>query len=124
MIATNLSPAAAAEAGRLREHFGFLRDVVAEMERSVPYASALVRFSDGHSIDLRDGEQSGRRTDPQSGVVLTASNGHALEESASDGIDQDSVRRTAAELVERVRDHQKDGSEPELAIKADGPGDA
>jgi len=124
MTATNLSPAAAAEAGRLRERFGFLRDVVNEMERSVPYASALVRFSDGHSIDLRDGEQSARRTDPQSGVVLTASNGHALEESASDAIDADSVRRAATELVERVRGHRPDGQEPELAIEADGPGDA
>jgi len=124
MTATNLSPAAAAEAGRLRERFGFLRDVVNEMERSVPYASALVRFSDGHSIDLRDGEQSARRADPQSGVVLTASNGHALEESASDAIDADSVRRAATELVERVRGHRPDGQEPELAIEADGPGDA
>jgi TldD protein len=124
MAATNLSPAAAEEAGALRTRFGFLRDVVTEMERSVPYASALVRFSDGHSIDLRDGEQSARRTDPQSGVVLTASNEHALEESASDAIDVDSVRRMAAELVERVRDHQPDGPEPDLAIQADGPGDA
>jgi TldD protein len=124
MTPTNLSPGAAAEAGRLRERFGFLRDVVAEMERSVPYASALLRFSDGHSIDLRDGEQSARRTDPQSGVVLTASNGHTLEESASDAIDVDSVRRTAAELVDRVRTHQPDGPEPALDIQADGPGDA
>jgi TldD protein len=124
MTATSLSPAAAEEAQRLRERFGFLREVVAEMERSVPYASALVRFSDGHSIDLRDGEQSARRQDPQSGVVLTASNGHALEESASDAIDMDSIRRTARDLVERVRHHYADGPEPELAIQADGPGDA
>src|SRR5437588_8304690 len=123
MTATNLSPAAAAEAGRLRERFGFLRDVVIEMERSVPYASALVRFSDGHSIDLRDGEQSARRQDPQSGVVLTASNGHALEESASDAIDVDSIRAAARDLVERVRHHQVDGPEPELGIHADGRGD-
>jgi TldD protein len=124
MTATSLSPAAAEEAQRLRERFGFLREVVAEMERSVPYASALVRFSDGHSIDLRDGEQSARRQDPQSGVVLTASNGHALEESASDAIDVDSIRSTARDLVERVRHHHADGPEPELAIQADGPGDA
>jgi TldD protein len=123
MTATDLSPAAATEAQLLREQFGFLREVVEEMERSVPYASALVRFSDGHSIDLRDAEQSARRQDPQSGVVLTASNGHALEESASDAIDVDSIRRTARELVERVRHHQVDGPEPELAIQADGPGD-
>jgi len=124
MTATDLSPAAAAEAQRLREQFGFLREVVDEMERDVPYASALVRFSDGHSIDLRDGEQSARRQDPQSGVVLTASNGHALEESASDAFDVDSIRSTSRDLVERVRHHHADGPEPELAILADGPGDA
>ena len=123
MSATDLSPPAAMEAQRLREQFGFLQEVVEEMERSVPYASALVRFSDGHSIDLRDGEQSARRQDPQSGVVLTASNGHALEESASDAIDVDSIRAAARDLVERVRHHQVDGPEPELAIHADGPGD-
>ena len=75
MSSLDLSPVAAAEAQRLRERFGFLREVVEEMERSVPYASALVRFSDGQSIDLRDGEQSASRQDPHSGVVLTASNG-------------------------------------------------
>jgi len=120
----DISPAAAGEAQRLRERFGFLREVVDEMERSVPYASALVRFSHGQSIDLRDGEQSASRQDPQSGVVLTASNGHALEESASDAIDAESVLRTARELVDRVRHHHEDGPEPELAIQADGPGDA
>ena len=124
MATLDLSPAAAGEAQRLRERFGFLREVVDEMERSVPYASALVRFSDGQSIDLRDGEQSASRQDPQSGVVLTASNGHALEESASDAIDAESVLRTARELVDRVRHHHEDGPEPELAIQAGGPGDA
>ena len=124
MSSLDLSPVAAAEAQRLRERFGFLREVVEEMERSVPYASALVRFSDGQSIDLRDGEQSASRQDPHSGVVLTASNGHALEESASDAIDAESVRGTARELVARVRHHHEDGPEPELAIQADGPGDA
>ena len=124
MATLDISPAAAGEAQRLRERFGFLREVVDEMERSVPYASALVRFSHGQSIDLRDGEQSASRQDPQSGVVLTASNGHALEESASDAIDAESVLRTARELVDRVRHHHEDGPEPELAIQADGPGDA
>jgi TldD protein len=124
MAATTLSPAAAAEAQRLRHQFGFLREIVGEMERSVPYASALVRFSEGQTIDLRDAEQSAGRPDPQSGVVLTVSNGHSLEESASDAIDPHSIRRTARELVDRVRQHRPDGPEPELAIQAEGPGDA
>jgi TldD protein len=124
MTSPDLSPSAAAEAQRLREHFGFLRDVVAEMERSVPYASALIRFNEGQSIDLRDSEQSASRQDPFSGVVLTASNGHALEESASDAIDAGSINRMARELVERVRNRHPDGPEPELAIQANGPGDA
>ena len=123
MSALDLSSADADEALRLRERFGFLREIVDEMERSVPYASALIRFSNGQSIDLRDGEQSASRNDPQSGVVLTASNGHSLEESASDGIDAESIRHAARDLVERVLHHRPDGPEPELAIQADGPGD-
>jgi TldD protein len=119
-----LSPAAAARADQLREQFGFLREVIAEMEREVPYAAALVRFNEGQSIDLRDGEQSASRQDPQSGVVLTASNGHFLEESASDATDPASVRAAARRLIERTKTYRPDGLEPELRITPTSPHDA
>ena len=117
-----LSPQAAGVAADLRERFGFLRDVVAEMERSVPYAAALVRFGSGSSIVLRDGEQQANRLDPQSGIVLTASTGYELEETATDDLDPASVRAAAAALVERVRRASSDGLPP-LDIVPDGPPD-
>jgi len=89
-------------AAGLRERYGFLRQVVAEMERSVPYAAALVSGADGVRLSLRDGEQQAGRRDPQQGIVLTAVHGAYLEEVATDATDEASVRRAAADLVARV----------------------
>jgi TldD protein len=91
-----------AEPQRLRDEFSYLRDVVAEMERSVPYASALVKSEDGVRISLRDGEQQANRPDPRTGVVLTASNGAFLEEEATGDTSEEAVRAAAARLVERA----------------------
>lgn len=111
----------AAAAADLRAQFGFLREVVADMERSVPYAAALMRASDGLRVDLRDGGQTANRLDPMAGVVLTASNGHALEETATDQTDPDSVRAAAAELVSRVRARTSNGTHPALDIVPEAP---
>lgn len=121
---TSLSAVDAAAAADLRERYGFLREVVAEMERSVPYAAVLMRSSDGLRLDLRDGGQTANRLDPMAGVVLTASNGHDLEETATDLTDPDSVRAAAAELVARVRPRRTNGAQPTLEIVVDGPADA
>lgn len=114
----------AATAAELRSRFGFLREIVAEMERSVPYAAALMRASDGLRVDLRDGGQTANRLDPLAGVVLTASNGHALEETATDRTDPDSVRAAAAELVAAVRANTTNGASPTLDIVPEAPTDA
>lgn len=114
----------AATAAELRSRFGFLREIVAEMERSVPYAAALMRASDGLRVDLRDGGQTANRLDPLAGVVLTASNGHALEETATDRTDPDSVRAAAAELVAAVRANTTNGTSPTLDIVPEAPTDA
>ena len=122
--ATALDQRDAATAADLRSQFGFLREVVAEMERSVPYAAALMRASEGLRLDLRDGGQTADRLDPMAGVVLTASDGHALEETATDRTDPDAVRAAAAELVARVRSRRADSSAPTLDIVPDGPAEA
>jgi TldD protein len=114
----------AAAAAELRERFGFLREVVAEMERSVPYAAALMRSSTGLRLDLRDRGQTANRLDPLSGVVLTASNGHALEETATDHLEPDAVRAAARELVARVLAEPANGSQPRLEIAVAGGSDA
>lgn len=121
---TNLSNHDAAAARDLRDRFGFLRDVVAEMERTVPYAAAMVRTSDGLRLDLRDGGQTAQRLNPMAGVVLTASNGHRMEETASDLIDPEAVRGAARELVERVRGLPTNGAGPALEIVVEGPSEA
>jgi TldD protein len=90
-------------AAELRDRYGFLREVVEEMEGSVPYAAALVGSSDGVRLGLRDGEQQASRRDPEHGIVLTVSNGSYLEEAATDTTDPDTVRRVARALVERVK---------------------
>jgi TldD protein len=94
------------------------------MERTVPYASALVRFGSGLQIDLRDSEQSATSIDPQAGVVLTASTGHLLEEAAGDATDPESVRALAAGLLDRVRRESPDGDLPALDIVPASPQDA
>src|SRR5688500_405837 len=87
---------------QLRTEFSFLRDVIAEMERTVPYASALVKSEDGVRISLRDGEQSASRAEPRTGVVFTVSNGAYLEEEATGDTSEEAVRAAAARLVERA----------------------
>jgi TldD protein len=122
--ATALSDHDAAAAAELRARFGFLRDVVAEMERSVAYAAALVRTSDGLRLDLRDGGQTAQRLDPLAGVVLTASNGHALEEIATDRTDPASVLVAARQLAEQAHARPVDAAGPPLEITPDGPAEA
>ncbi len=118
--ATALTERDAAAAAELRERFGFLREVVAEMERSVPYAAALMRSSDGLRLDLRDGGQTANRLDPLAGIVLTASTGHSIEETATDRTEPDAVRAAAAELVARVLAEPTNGSRPTLEIVVEG----
>src|SRR5687768_6606457 len=99
---------------QLREQFAFLRDVVEEMERSVPYASALVKSEDGVRISLRDGDQQASRAAPRTGVVFTASNGAFLEEEATSDTSEAAVRNAAARLVERASARNGKGSTLEI----------
>lgn len=121
---TTLTADDAAAAAELRERFGFMREVVAEMERSVPYAAALMRSSTGLRLDLRDRGQTANRLDPLSGVVLTASNGHALEEEATDQLEPDAVRTAARELVARVLAEPGNGTRPRLDVAVAAGSDA
>lgn len=112
-------------AAELRERYGFLRDVVAEMERSVPYAAALASSVDGVRLALRDGEQDAGRVNPRHGVVLTASTGAFLEEEATDATDPAGVRAAAGTLVERVRSRAANNAgEASLRIDPGPPLDA
>jgi TldD protein len=118
------SPAAltvvdASVAAALHERFGFLEEVVRGMERRVPYASALVQTRAGLRLNLQDAEQTVNRLDPQEGVVLTASDGHLLQEASSDQLDPDTIRALADELVETVAARQPVDGEPSFEIQVD-----
>lgn len=90
----------------LRHRYAWLPDVVADLEREVPYAAALATSSSGVRLALRDGEQSVARRDPSEGIVLTASDGHALEEVATGATDEASVRVAARSLIASLRDRR------------------
>jgi TldD protein len=115
-----LSARDAQTAAGLRDRFGFLQDIVLDMERRVPYASAMARTRSGMRLGLRDAEQSADRLDPQEGIVLTVSNGHQLEESSTDRTDVDAVRRLADALVDRALISRPNGDAPRLEIGTDG----
>ncbi|MGH2352858.1 MAG: TldD/PmbA family protein [Chloroflexota bacterium] len=110
-------------AAELRQRYGFLRDIVAEMEGRVPYAAALASSVDGVRLSLRDNEQQVGRRDPQHGVVLTASNGRFLEESAIGETTPDAVRQAARDLVERVRSRDASQRPASATLRID-PGEA
>jgi TldD protein len=112
-----LSVRDASTAAQLRDRFGFLHDIVADMERRVPYAAALARTRSGLRIGLRDAEQSADRLDPQEGIVLTTSNGYQLEEASTDRTDVNAVRRLADELVDRALAARHGPDDPRLEIE-------
>jgi TldD protein len=115
-----LSARDASTAADLRERFAFLSEIVAGMERQVPYAAAMMRTRSGLRLNLRDAEQTVERQDPQEGIVLTASNGYGLEEAATDDTDPAAVQRLAAALVERALAYRPVDGEARLQIAGDG----
>ncbi|HET6744888.1 MAG TPA: TldD/PmbA family protein [Candidatus Limnocylindria bacterium] len=115
-----LSSRDAQTAAGLRDRFGFLQQIVLDMERRIPYAAALARTRSGLRLGLRDAEQSADRLDPQEGIVLTASNGYQLEESSTDLTDVDAVRRLADALVDRALASRPEGEPPRLEIASNG----
>ena len=115
-----LSASDASTAAHLRERFAFLPEIVAGMERQVPYASAMMRSRSGLRLSLRDAEQTVERLDPQEGIVLTASNGYGLEEAATDETDGAAVRRLADALVERALAYRPPDGQSPLEIEGDG----
>jgi TldD protein len=117
-----LSARDASTAAQLRERFAFLPEIVADMERQVPYATAMMRTRSGLALNLRDAEQTVERLDPQEGIVLTASNGYGLEESATDETDAGAVRRVADALVERALAYRPADGQPGLEIAGEGAG--
>mgnify|MGYP000024875800 CR=1 FL=1 len=77
---------------RLRE---VLPTIVGDMERHVPYASALAMQSAGTTVRVNHREQEVSQAEPSQGVVLTAFNGAYLEELALGTLDPDQIAHQA-----------------------------
>ncbi len=80
-----------------------LPEIVAEMERRVPYASILVASSEGLTIRINHRERLVEPADPRQGVVLTAWCGDHMEEWATTALDRDRLWREAREFLRTVR---------------------
>ncbi len=76
-----------------------LRELVVEMERTVPYAAALAMETLGERVVVMTRESRVEPLDPSRGVVFTVSTGRELIEYSTGDLTPDSLRRAARELV-------------------------
>lgn len=79
-----------------------LADLVSEMERLVPYASALATENDGERITVTTREQRAEAVDPSLGVVFTVFNGSHFVEAATNDLSRDNIHHTAIRLAEEA----------------------
>jgi TldD protein len=101
----NLPP----ELESLRE---FLPELVAEAEKKVPYASALVTQSAGEMVAKSPADERTNPIPPQPGIRISAWDGATFHSVATSRIeDRDYLRRLTRELVETIT--VKDGPRPE-----------
>lgn len=80
-----------------------LPEIVAEMERHVPYASILVTSLEGVTVRINHRERQVEPADPRQGAVLTAWCGDHVEEWATTTLDPDGLWREARAFLETVR---------------------
>lgn len=80
-----------------------LPQMVAEIERHVPYASILVTSSEGLTIRINHRERQVEPADPRQGAVFTAWCGDHVEEWATTALDPDRLWREAREFLRTVR---------------------
>jgi TldD protein len=85
-----------------------LQELVHEMEKRVPYASALVLRQRTTSISIDDQSQSIEEPHPSEGVVFTVFNGAWLEEASTSDLTPDRLRSVAMTLAKSVRPQSGD----------------
>lgn len=81
-----------------------LQDLVYDLEKTFPYASALVLETSGERILVQTRQQSAELLDPSRGVVLTAFNGRSFLESATGDLSVEGLREAADRLQELGQD--------------------
>jgi len=80
-----------------------LPEIVAEMEKYVPYASALVTTSEGLTIRINHREREVEPADPRQGAVLTAWCGDHFEEWATTDLAPDQLGEEARRFAREAR---------------------
>ncbi len=83
----------------LAELEGRLGELVAEMEKTVPYASALYTESAGLTVTARTRERTASTTPRSGGVVLRVHDGRGFHEAATSDLSADGLAATAKGLV-------------------------
>lgn len=80
----------------------FLRDLVAEMEHKVPYASILINENRSLSINSSTRMDRASETGPQAGAVLNAWTGEHFEEEVTSDLSRDGLAQAARNLIGRI----------------------
>lgn len=88
-----------------------LADLVFEMEKKAPYASALALETEGEKVTVETHEQRAEALHPQRGVVFTIFTGRYFMEAATNDLRPAALKETARELIRTAADH----------IRYDGP---
>ncbi len=97
---------------------GFLPELVAEAEKKVPYASALVTQSAGEMVVKSPADERTNPIPPQPGIRISAWDGATFHSVATSRIeDRDYLRRLTRELVETIT--VKPGPMPEAGPQMD-----
>ncbi|MEW6328251.1 MAG: TldD/PmbA family protein [Thermodesulfobacteriota bacterium] len=88
-----------------------LADLVFDMEKKVPYASALAMETEGEKVTVETHEQRADSLHPRRGVVFTVFTGRHFMEAATDDLRPEMLKKTAQDLVKKAED----------LIRYDGP---
>jgi TldD protein len=77
-----------------------LPQIVADMEKKVPYAAALAQGREGTRVSVSSTQSNVSPEFPSLGVVLTAFNGEAFFEASCNALDADALVKTAKDLAD------------------------
>ena len=81
-----------------------LKDIVYDLEKTFPYASALVLETSGERILVQTRQQSAGVLDPDRGAVLTVFSGRSFLEAATGDLSEEGLQAAAGQLKELGKD--------------------
>lgn len=88
----------------IRSLRSLLADLVFEMEKEVPYASALALETEGEKVTVETREQRAEPLHPERGVVFTVFTGRYFMEAATNDLRPGALKKTAKGLMAKAAD--------------------